>query len=94
MATRANTFSWAGSAYATNPLAGGGNYDPRRPSLLPDTQEEDALVWKDVPKAMQTRLVWRSRGPGFLPGCAPPKLTEAPDDLHPDNSSRVGLSSI
>ena len=56
MATRANTFSWAGSAYATNPLAGGGNYDPRRPSLLPDTQEEDALVWEDVPKAMRTRL--------------------------------------
>ena len=56
MATRANTFSWAGSAYATNPLTGGGNYDPRRPSLLPDTQEEDALVWEDVPKAMQTRL--------------------------------------
>ena len=44
MATNTNTFSWAGSAYATNPLAGGGKYDPRRPSILTDTQEEDALV--------------------------------------------------
>ena len=56
MATNTNTFSWAGSAYATNPLAGGGKYDPRRPSLLPDTQEEDALVWEDAPTALKKLL--------------------------------------
>ena len=56
MTTNTNTFSWAGSAYATNPLAGGGKYDPRRPSILSDTQEEDTLVWEDASAALKKRL--------------------------------------
>ena len=54
--TTTTTFSWVGSAYASNPLSGTGKYDPRMPSLLPEQQEEDTLVWADAPKALVKRL--------------------------------------
>ena len=54
--TTTTTFSWAESAYASNPLSGIGKYDPLMPSLLTEQQEEDTLVWADAPKALVKRL--------------------------------------
>ena len=52
----ATSMAWAGSNVKVNSLTGKGKFDPRVPIDQPGEEGDDALIWADVPEALQERL--------------------------------------
>ena len=48
--------AWAGKNAKVNTLTGKGAFDPLVPIDQPGEEGDDALIWADVPKALEERL--------------------------------------
>ena len=66
MATNTNTFSWAGSAYATNPLAGGGKYDPDK--AYKDSKLCNLLFMGEAARREEGKITVNAFSPGLIAG--------------------------
>ena len=54
--TPATSMSWAGTGAKVNSLTGKGKFNPRIPIDQPGDEGDDALIWSDVPFALEERL--------------------------------------
>ena len=52
----ATSMSWVGTGAKVNSLTGKGTFDPRIPIDQPGDEGDDALIWADVPHALEERL--------------------------------------